>query len=57
MSPHAGFIVAAYASCVLIVGGLIAWLWADHRAQGKALARLDEEGFARRSQQNPRREG
>ncbi len=56
MSPHAGFIMAAYAAFTVIVGGLIAWLWSDHRAQTRALARLEGEGFARRSEP-PERSG
>jgi heme exporter protein D len=49
LGPHATFIVAAYAAAVLVVVGLIGWVWADHRAQKRRLERLQVHGLARRS--------
>ena len=45
---HAGFILAAYAIGFCVVAGLIAWTWADHRAQRRALSRLEAAGESRR---------
>jgi heme exporter protein D len=47
---HMGFIVAAYAVTVVIVGALIAWVMLDYRAQKRTLAELDKRGVTRRSQ-------
>jgi heme exporter protein D len=46
---HMGFIVAAYAVTVIIVGALIAWVMLDYRAQRRSLAELDKRGVTRRS--------
>ncbi len=46
---HIGFIVAAYAAAVAVVGGLIAWVMLDYRAQRRRLADLDRQGLRRRS--------
>jgi heme exporter protein D len=46
---HAGFIVAAYAVAVVIVGALVAWVALDYRAQRRTLAELETRGFTRRS--------
>jgi heme exporter protein D len=48
-ADHMGFIVAAYAVTVVIVGALIAWVMLDYRAQQRALAELDKRGIGRRS--------
>jgi heme exporter protein D len=47
---HMGFIVAAYAVTIAIVGALIAWVMLDYRAQKRTLAELDKRGVTRRSQ-------
>jgi heme exporter protein D len=47
--PHAGFIVAAYGATVLVIGALIAWIVADHRALRRMLADLEARGIVRRS--------
>ena len=39
LGPHAGFIIAAYATAALVVIGLIAWVLADHRDQVRTLER------------------
>jgi heme exporter protein D len=49
LGPHAGFIVAAYTAGVLVVLSLIGWIVADHRAQLRILADLEQQGVARRS--------
>jgi heme exporter protein D len=49
LGPHAGFIVAAYAVALAIVGGLIAWIVIDHRAQTRILEDLERAGVTRRS--------
>jgi len=49
MSPHAGFILAAYAVTALVMGGLVLRAVLDHRAQSRALAELEARGARRRS--------
>lgn len=49
LGAHAGFIVAAYGAAAAVVAALIAWIFADHRAQRRALASLDAQGITRRS--------
>ena len=51
LGPHADFIVAAYALTTLVTAGLIAWVVLDHLAQKRRLARLEERGVTRRSEQ------
>jgi heme exporter protein D len=48
-SAHVNFIAAAYASAVIIIGALIAWIAIDYRAQQRTLAALDMQGITRRS--------
>jgi heme exporter protein D len=48
-ATHTGFIVAAYAAAVVVVGGLIAWVMLDYRVQLRALAGLEKSGITRRS--------
>ncbi|HEV2000860.1 MAG TPA: heme exporter protein CcmD [Xanthobacteraceae bacterium] len=47
LGPHAGFIVAAYATAVVVIGALVAWVVLDHRAQARALAELEAKGGGR----------
>jgi heme exporter protein D len=47
--PHAGFIVAAYLVAIAVVGGLIAWIMIDYRAQRRLLGDLEADGVNRRS--------
>ena len=49
LGPHAGFIVAAYAIALAVVGSLIAWIVVDHRAQLRILEDLERAGATRRS--------
>ena len=46
-ATHTGFIVAAYAVAIAIVGGLAAWVLLDYRAQLRRLADLDRQGVTR----------
>jgi heme exporter protein D len=50
LGPHAAFIIAAYAAAVIVLGGLIAWVLLDYRAQRRKLADLDARGVSRRSE-------
>jgi heme exporter protein D len=48
-TAHVDFIAAAYASAVIIIGVLIAWVVLDYRAQQRTLAELEKQGISRRS--------
>jgi heme exporter protein D len=48
-ATHTGFIIAAYAAAVVVVGGLIAWVMVDYRVQLRTLAGLEKSGVIRRS--------
>jgi heme exporter protein D len=48
VANHTAFIVAAYAAAGAAIGGLIAWVMLDYRAQLGALADLERRGFTRR---------
>ena len=50
LGSHAAFIVASYAIAVAVVVALIGWIWIDHRAQRRQLARLQAHGVTRRSE-------
>lgn len=45
--PHAGFIFASYALCVMTVMVLVAWVRFDKAAQDKALQDLADQGITR----------
>jgi heme exporter protein D len=47
LDPHAPFIIASYATTVLVIGGLIARLVLDQRAQKRALEDLESRGAGR----------
>jgi heme exporter protein D len=47
--PHAAFIVASYAAAAAVVGGLVAWVMLDFRAQQRVLGDLEAHGVTRRS--------
>jgi heme exporter protein D len=44
---HFAFIVAAYAAAGAVVGGLIAWVLLDYRAQLRLLSDLERSGVTR----------
>ena len=50
LGPHASFILAAYAAAIVLIGGLIAWVLLDHRAQRRRLLDLEVRGVTRRSE-------
>jgi heme exporter protein D len=49
LGPYAVFIASSYAAAVLVIGGLIAWVLLDHRAQQRRLGGLEARGVSRRS--------
>ncbi len=49
MSPHTGFIVAAYAVTAATLVALVLWVALDARAQRRRLAELEARGVRRRS--------
>ncbi len=48
-ASHTVFIVAAYAAAGAVIGGLIAWVMFDYRAQLRSLGDLEKLGLTRRS--------
>jgi heme exporter protein D len=55
LGPNADFIVTAYAVAMLVVVGLIAWVWLDYRAQQSVLGDLEKRGIKRRSRRPARK--
>jgi heme exporter protein D len=49
LGPHTAFILAAYAAALVVIAGLIAWVWLDFRAQKRVLGDLEAHGVTRRS--------
>ncbi|MEO1207318.1 MAG: heme exporter protein CcmD [Pseudomonadota bacterium] len=49
LGPHASFILASYAVVAVVLGGLIAWLYVDGKAQLRKLADLEARGIRRGS--------
>ena len=47
LDTHAPFIIASYAVTLLVIGGLIVKILADHRTQKRALAELEARGVGR----------
>jgi heme exporter protein D len=47
LGPHAGFIVAAYATAAIVIGALVAWVVVDYRALARALAEIEAKGMGR----------
>lgn len=43
LGPHAAFILWSYAATFTVIGGLVAWIVADHRARSRELAALDRK--------------
>jgi heme exporter protein D len=50
LGPYSTFILLAYAVAVAVVGAMIAWVVADHRAQRRILNNLEARGATRRSE-------
>lgn len=49
MMSHTGFILASYGASVLVLAGLIGWIFMDQRIQRQALQELETRGVRRRS--------
>lgn len=49
---HAGYILAAYAAAVIVIGALAVRTLVEHRSLRAALARLEERGVRRRSERD-----
>jgi heme exporter protein D len=49
LGPHAAFIWISYATTVLVISALLAWLIADGKRQRSALDDLESRGVRRRS--------
>ncbi len=41
LGPHAGFILAAYAATILVLGGLALAIWRDYGSQRRLLSELE----------------
>jgi heme exporter protein D len=50
LGTHAGFILAAYATAIVVVAALIVWVLVDYRKQQRILAGLEARGVTRRSE-------
>ncbi len=48
-TAHIDFIAASYAAAVIVIGGLIAWVTLDYRAQRRTLTELERQGASRSS--------
>lgn len=49
LGNHPGFIIAAYAVSLVVIGALITWIRHDFRHQKSVLADLEARGIRRRS--------
>ena len=49
LGPHADFIVVAYVAALVVVIGLIVWVWLDYQTQRRVLGDLEQHGVKRRS--------
>jgi heme exporter protein D len=49
LGPHADFIIVAYVAAIVVVAGLIVWIWLDYQAQRRVLDELEKRGVKRRS--------
>ena len=52
LGKHAAFIWASYGAVLVVVSGLLLWLWLDGRRHRAALADLERRGVRRRSARN-----
>jgi heme exporter protein D len=53
LEAHAGFVLASYGLTLTTIGGLIAWVVFDYRAQTRDLAAAERRGLTRRSGGRP----
>ncbi|MET3793790.1 heme exporter protein CcmD [Aquamicrobium terrae] len=49
MTTHDLYVAAAYGITVVVLAGLIGWIWLDQRARRRELAELEAAGIRRRS--------
>lgn len=49
LGAHAGFILAAYAAALFVIGALVLWIVCDYRALTQALDDYERRGITRRS--------
>jgi heme exporter protein D len=54
LGPHAAFIVLSYATAIIVLAALVAWICLDHRALKRTLSALEKQGVTRRSDGMPR---
>jgi heme exporter protein D len=52
MTTHDLFVAAAYASAVLGIAGLVAWILIDQHNRRRELAELEASGVRRRSERS-----
>ncbi len=52
MTTHDLYVAAAYGITVVVLAGLIGWIWLDQRARRRELAELEAAGIRRRSDHN-----
>jgi heme exporter protein D len=50
MMGHAGFVLASYGAAIIVLAGLISWIFIDQRIQRRALQELESRGIRRRSE-------
>lgn len=50
MSAHALYVTAAYAASILVIAGLIGWIFIDQRGRQREMAELEASGARRRSE-------
>jgi heme exporter protein D len=49
LGPHATFIIASYAISGVILLALIGWIFGEYRSLVRTLAKFEERGITRRS--------
>jgi heme exporter protein D len=52
LGPHATFIIASYASAIVILTILIGWIVAENRVLKRTLGDLESRGIRRRSDES-----
>ncbi|ATU93485.1 heme exporter protein CcmD [Phyllobacterium zundukense] len=50
MMSHTGFVLASYSAALIVLAGLIGWIFMDQRIQRRALLELESRGVRRRSE-------
>ncbi len=47
-APHMGFVISSYAVTLVVLGGLVWWIFARAQSVARRLRQLDEDGAERR---------